>query len=546
MLTLTGRTPPVPEYDAVIVGSGFGGTMAAHELVSAGWRVLMVERGDWVARGPHNWSPEGVGPLTPHYSLDTPYRVLAGGEKDVMGSFTCVGGPSVFYGGVSLRFRVRDFEPAPEIVGDSAACWPFGYDAVEADYTRAERIIGVAGERGDDPTDPPRSERHPHPGGALAPTSRRIWDAASQLGLHPFRLPLAFNHSRGNGREPCVACGTCDLFACAIGAKNDLATAVLPGLRRRGLVLRPRTVAVRLVARSGRVRLLECVDRDDGSRIRVSARVFVLAGGALASPHLVLASGLDRESPARPAVGRYLMRHWNAVVAGLFPWPPEPEGQFHKQVGIHDYYFGDDELSSPSGKLGGLQQLATPPPALLKNGLPWAVGAALQPIVPRITGLLAIAEDQPYLGNGVAVDASQRDRFGLPQLLVTHRYSRRDRAAGHALTDRARRLLRRAGAWATRVHEIRTFSHAVGTLRMGSDARTAPVDPEGRFRGIENLYVADASVFPTSAAVNPSLTIAASALRIGRRLVARDAVPARPRVRPVSLPVVGVPTERGW
>jgi choline dehydrogenase-like flavoprotein len=542
MLTVTDENPLVAEYDAVVVGSGFGGTMAAHELVSAGWRVLMVERGDWVARGPHNWSPDEVGPLTPHYSLDTPYRVLAGGETDAMGSFTCVGGPSVFYGGVSLRFRAQDFEPAPEIVADSAARWPFGYDAVEADYTRAERIIGVAGETGDDPTEPPRSAPHPHPGGALAPTSRRIWDAASRLGLHPFRLPLAFNHSRTSGRAPCAACGTCDLFACAVGAKNDLATAVLPGLLRRGLVLRARTVAVRLVARSGRVHLLECVDRDRGSRLRFAARVFVLAAGALASPHLVMASGLDRESPARPAVGRYLMRHWNAVVAGLFPRPPELEGQFHKQVGIHDYYFGDDELGEPAGKLGGLQQLATPPPSLLKNSLPWAVGAALQPVVPRITGLLAIAEDQPDPANGVAIDASCRDRFGLPQLLVTHRYSRRDRAAGRALTDRARRILRGAGAWATRVHEIRTFSHAVGTLRMGSDTRTAPVDPEGRFRGVDNLYVADASVFPTSAAVNPSLTIAAGALRIGRRLAAREDASTGRRFHPVSLPIAAVGT----
>jgi choline dehydrogenase-like flavoprotein len=519
------------EYDAIVVGSGFGGVMAAHELVDAGWRVLMVERGDWVERGPHNWRPEGVGTLTPHYSLDTPYRVLAGGERDVMGSFACVGGPSVFYGGVSLRFRVRDFDPAPEIVGDSGALWPFGYGALEAHYTRAERLIGVAGEQGDDPTAPPRSAHHSHPGGALSPTSRRIWSAAARLGLRPFRLPLAFNHSRAAGREPCAACGTCDLFACAVGAKNDLATAVLPGLLRRGLVLRPRTVAVRLVARSGRVSALECVDRDDGSRLRLSARVFVLAAGALASPHLVLASGLDRESPARAAVGRYLMRHWNAVVAGLFPWPPDPEGQFHKQVGIHDFYFGDAGRRGLAGKLGGLQQLSTPPPELLKHHLPWAVGAALQPVVPRITGLLAIAEDQPDPANGVAIDASRRDRFGLPQLLVTHRYSRRDEAAGRALTDRARQILRRAGAWATRVHEIRSFSHAVGTLRMGSDERTAPVDPEGRFRGLENLYVADASVFPTSAAVNPSLTIAAGALRIGSRLVDRDRseIPSGPR-----------------
>jgi choline dehydrogenase-like flavoprotein len=196
-------------------------------------------------------------------------------------------------------------------------------------------------------------------------------------------------------------------------------------------------------------------------------------------------------------------------------------GQFHKQVGVHDFYFGHGEGKKPLGKLGGLQQLATPPPELLKAHLPAGVGAVFSPVVPRITGLLVVAEDQPSQENGVALDPTVRDRYGLPQLLVTHRYTARDEAAGQALVFEARRLLHRAGALATRVHEIRSFSHAVGTLRMGTDALTAPVDPEGRFRGLDNLYVADASVFPTSAAVNPSLTIAACALRLGARLATR-------------------------
>jgi choline dehydrogenase-like flavoprotein len=525
MLVFTDDRPPTAECDAVVVGSGFGGTMAARELVRAGARVVMVERGDWVRRGPHNWAPEGVGSLTPHYSLDTPYRVVAGGDSPVMGSFACVGGPSVFYGGVSLRFRAEDFAPPPDILGDSGAAWPFGYAELEPWYTRAERLIGVAGDASDDPTEPPREAPYPHPAAALSPTSRRIWEAAAELGLHPFRLPLAFNHARTNGRAPCVACSTCDLFACAIGAKNDLATTVLPELIARGLSLCRRAVAVRLIARSGRVRELECVDRDSGRRTRIAASHFVLAAGALASPHLVLASGLDRESSARGAVGRYLMRHWNAVVAGFFPTPPDPEGQFHKQVGIHDFYFGHPQVAEPAGKLGGLQQIATPPRELLKAHLPRGLGTAMGRLLPRITGMLVIAEDQPRAENGVAVDPSGRDRFGLPQLVVTHRYSARDEAAGRALLRQARRVLGRAGAWATRVHEIRSFSHAVGTLRMGTDRETSPVDPDGRFRGLDNLYVTDASVFPSSAAVNPSLTIAACALRLGARLAARSHSP---------------------
>src|SRR5512143_431646 len=104
----------VMNFDAIVVGSGFGGALAAKVLVEAGWRVLMLERGEWVSRGAHNWTPEGVGQLTDHYSLEAPYLADPAGPRP-LGAYHCVGGPSVFYGGVSLRFRERDFEPDPGI-----------------------------------------------------------------------------------------------------------------------------------------------------------------------------------------------------------------------------------------------------------------------------------------------------------------------------------------------------------------------------------------------------------------------------------------------
>lgn len=509
-----------PTYDAIVIGSGFGGTMAACELVEAGWRVLMIERGSWVPRGPRNWSPEAVGPLTPFYSTETPYRAVAGGEKDVIGSFQCVGGPSVFYGGAALRFRERDFERSPEIVGDSGADWPFRYDEIEAHYTRAERLLGVAGELGGDPTEPPHSAPYPQLPGALSPTARLIHDACLRLGLTPSRLPLAFNHAARDGRQPCAACSTCDGFACAIGAKNDLATAVLPRLIRAGLRLRPDTVAVRLVMEGRRVTAVDCVDRHDGRSLRLRARTFVLAAGALATPHLLLASGAEALHPGGRAIGRHLMRHVNAVVIGLFPRRPDREAQFHKQVAVHDLYFGHPRVAGPPGKLGAIQQLSTPPAALVREHLPRLIGRAVGGLLPHATGLLVMAEDQPRIENGVDLDWARLDRFGLPQLRITHRYTPRDQAALRALVGQARSILREAGAWVTYVQPIRTFSHALGTVRMGADPETSALDGEGRLRGSENLYVADGSAFPTAGGVNPSLTIAANALRVGRLLAA--------------------------
>lgn len=505
-------------YDAVVIGSGFGGALAAHELVRSGHRVALLERGDWIERGPQNWGPRAFGPMTPAYSMDAPYRALAGGEKDLVGAFHCVGGPSVFYGGASLRFRAEDFEPHPEIAGESRAEWPYRYPEIEEWYSHAERVIGVAGELGEDPTEPWHSTKYPQLPGALAPTSRRIAQAARRLGLHPSRLPLAFNHGRSGGRAPCAACPNCDGFACAIGAKNDLATAVLPNLMRQGLELRPNTVAVKLVVKGRSVVAVECIDRHTRQPVRYEARTFILAAGALASPHLLLASGLEALNPAGRFVGRFLMRHFNAVVMGLFPRKPDTERQFHKQILIHDYYFGHPSVLEPLGKLGSIQQIVTPPAELVKQYLPRGVGSLAASGLPNVTGLLVIAEDQPQEQNHVALDLSKRDSFGLPELQITHRYSPRDEQAGRVLVLKAKAILHGAGAIATYVQPILSFSHAVGTVRMGIDPETSPLDASGLFRGLDNLHVTDASSFPTSAGVNPSLTIAANALRVGALL----------------------------
>lgn len=515
-------------HDVIVIGSGFGGTMAAHALVDAGRRVLMLERGGWVARGPQNWAPDGVGELTEHYATETPYYVEQEAGPKRVGAYFCVGGPSVFYGGVSLRYRERDFEPQAEIVGESGACWPFGYEALEPYYAEAERLIGVAGSADSDPTEPLRSTAYPQPPAGLAPPSEMISRAASRLGLHPFPLPLALNYGKGDGRAACQSCATCDGFACAVGAKNDLATAVIPSLVRRGMELRSGVVVTRLRCAGKRIEAVEAVDRRTGERHELRANAFVLAAGALASPHLVLASDLQHLNPGGAAVGRYLMRHYNEIVFGLFARAPGRHRRFHKQLGIHDFYFGHPSRG-PTGKLGALQQLPTPPAALVRANLPRYLAPLAAPLVDHLTGLLVIAEDQPQVDNRVTIDESARDRWGLPRLVIRHRYTNRDRDAGRTLAREARRILRRAGALALYRHRILTFSHAVGTMRMGSDAETSVLDEWGAFRGLENLHVVDGSALPTSAGVNPSLTIAANALRAGRRIAQqlRDSLSAR-------------------
>jgi choline dehydrogenase-like flavoprotein len=511
-------------WDAIVIGSGFGGALAAHALVIAGQRVLMLERGGWVARGPQNWDASGVGLTTPHYTTETPYVVMSGGRRYRAGSWHCVGGQSVFYGGASFRFRERDFEPNADIVGDSGAEWPFGYERIESYYSRAEQLLGVAGEAGTDPTEPRRSIPYPQRPAPLSRTAGVIADAATRLGLRPFRIPLAIAYEGGDGRRACVRCGTCDGYACAAEAKNDIATAIIPRLTQLGMTLRPNTVCVRLVRDGSRIVAVECVDRVTAERCTLTATRFVLAAGALATPHLLLASKLDSCSPARGSVGRYLMRHRNAVVFGVYARQPNPERVFDKQIAIHDFYSGDSGSDAPTRTLGGIQQL-TPPVGLVRAHMPFIVRDPAATLVSHATGLLVIAEDQPRRENGVTLDWTNSDRFGLPRLHVTHAHTERDEAAAAALVIHAKRILREAGARITYVHPIETFSHALGTVRMGNDPRTAPLDEHGRFRGLDNLYVVDASALPRAAGLNPSLTIAANALRIGVHLAGSDNAP---------------------
>jgi choline dehydrogenase-like flavoprotein len=246
------------------------------------------------------------------------------------------------------------------------------------------------------------------------------------------------------------------------------------------------------------------MSRVTGERETFQAALVLLAAGTLATPHLLLASDLARLNPAGASVGRYLTRHRNAVVMGAFLRRPNPGSEFDKQIAILDLY----------ESTGSIQQL-TPPAGLVKAYLPAALRGPAVMLTSHALGLLTIAEDQPRAANAVSVDWQLTDSYGLPELCVHHDYSERDERMVKVLIDQARAILREAGAFFTLVHPIRTFSHALGTVRMGDDPLTSPLDPWGRYRGLDNLLVVDGSALPRSAGLNPSLTIAANALRIG-------------------------------
>ncbi|MEQ9426252.1 MAG: GMC family oxidoreductase [Cyclobacteriaceae bacterium] len=505
------------KYDAIIIGSGFGGAMTAYKLVSAGMKVLMLERGDWVKRGPENWQADQTLELTPQYDKSNPLRVEAGGNKPEMGQYSCVGGPSVYYGGVSFRFREEDFQPPKDIVGASGAEWPIQYSDLEPYYDEAEKLLNISGESGVDPTEPHRNQSFPQRPGELADISVKVKKSAERLGLKPFHLPLAINY-HDKSRAICQNCTTCDTFACAVSAKNDLATVLLPSLIQKGLDLKPNHLVLDLERSGQKICAVKCLDKEAGKVLVYSADKVVLSAGALGSPSLILSSGLDQVNSGGEAIGRYLMRHLNCIIFGIYPGMADKEQRFHKQLAILDYYFGHNSFKSDLTKVGSLQQIPTPNPGIVENEVKGILGKGLGKAVKLLSGLLAIAEDQPQGQNRIWVDMKNKDKYGLPQPVISHEYSSRDKEALSLLIKPAKKIIDGTGALTHYVHHIRTFSHAVGTVRMGTDPKTSALDGLCKFRSLDNLWVVDGSFMPTSAAVNPSLTIAANALRVGEAI----------------------------
>lgn len=494
-------------YDVVIVGSGFGGGTMAYALSRAGLNVLLVERGGWPHRDDTDWNGRAI-LLDGRYRGESPIAVDQKPDGAPVQSFPneAVGGNSIFFGGASLRLREADF-----------ARWPIAYRDLERHYTAAEQLLEVHGTAGRDPVEPPRSSPYPFAPLPLTAPAQRIFSAAEKLGWHPFQIPVAINHA--GPREPkCINCFTCDGFPCRIGAKNDVTQTALAKADPARLSILARTVAAKLGVRDGRVVALDAIDRDGDRRFTVRAKLFVIAAGALATPALMLRSGFERLD-ASGAIGRYLMRHCNAMLGFLFPFRTNPQAVNHKQVCISDFY--ESVRKTDGTALGVIQDMCMPPPdvvrALGPRGFRWAayLGAA------HIQTLLCIAEDQPQADNRVALDASgAADRWSQPLATVHHRYAEGDLRRRDQLVAHARRVLRAAGGVAGKVRLIDSFSHAVGTARFGLDPTASVLDRHCRFWSLPNLFAVDGSFMPTSGGVNPSLTITANALRVAEHVAA--------------------------
>ena len=490
-------------YDAVVVGSGFGGSLVARALVQAGCKTALLERGQWARRDDVDWDQSEI-LLKQRYRGASPLLVKQYGSREFQRVYPneVVGGNSVFYGGASLRLRPTDFDR-----------WPFAYGDLAPYYQRAEHILGVHGEAGTDPHEPPRKGAYPYGAVELSAPARRIYEAGAALGLRPFKIPLAINFS-DETRPLCLRCITCDGFPCKVEAKNDMASTVLAEAQAAGLQIIVGAVARRLSYKNGRVEGIEYVDAATGQVHSLTAGRVILSAGALASPALMQRSGFDH-----PLIGRFLMRHCNAVVNNIFPFRTNPEQVFHKQICFSDFY--EDLRAELGTAVGVVQDIYSPAPPIIRHHTPWGLKAMSGLLAGNMQNLLCIAEDEPQEDNRVTL-AGEVDAFGMELVQVEHNYSADDCRRRDYLLAEAGKVLRKAGGLFRYHHLIDSFSHAVGTLRAADTPEEGVLDEHCRYWGADNLYVADGSFMPSSGGVNPSLTIAANALRVAERIVEKQ------------------------
>jgi choline dehydrogenase-like flavoprotein len=509
-------------YDVIVIGSGAGGGTLTHALAPTGKRVLLLERGGYLPREPENWDSAAVW-TTKRYHNSGSWTDDATGASFEPKQHYYVGGNTKVYGAILFRLRERDFGEVRHVDGISPA-WPIGYADLEPWYTQAERLYQVHGLRGDDPTEPPAAVGYPYPPISHEPRIEQLRADLAAAGLNPFYLPngILLDEARPN-LSACVRCPTCDGYPCLVKGKADAeVVCVEPALRYPNVTLRTHARVVRLdTDPTGRTVTTVVVDTDDG-REEYSADVVVLSAGAINSAALLLASA----SQAHPdglgngsgVVGRHLMLHNNSSLIAFSK--SENPTRFQKTLGINDFYF-DDPMADDGWQfpLGAMQMLGKSDSVLIRFDAPEAPDPA--GLARHAIDFWLTTEDLPLPDNRVTLGADGGIRLRYtPTNLEAHRRLRERfvslLAAMQCRDDVLENYSYRGGRLG-----ISGVAHQNGTVRFGSDPATSALDLSCKLHDVDNLYVADASFFPASSAVNPTLTIIANALRVASGVAER-------------------------
>ncbi|MFO0948700.1 MAG: GMC family oxidoreductase [Planctomycetota bacterium] len=520
-------------WDAVVVGTGMGGGTVGHALAKAGRKVLFLEKGlSYHTPGdqpfPDRMPEEESGYLS--LTREDKVKLLRRGGRSVdaiedisrgrqvdfrpfIGSGT--GGSSALFGMVMERFYPSDFSPRQyqREVGDSSIVdeWPIRYDELRPWYAAAERLYRVHGTH--DPLRPNEVDEALLSPPPFTPSGQELFDYFQGQGLHPYHLHLACDHV--------PECRTCQGVLCSQDCKNDSAKiCVGPAVNQHGARVLSDCAVERLEADRAKVTRILC--RWRGRDLSVRGKTVLLGAGALFTPALLLKS-TSKDWPTgigndNDWVGRNLMRHCIDLLA-VTPKSKEPILRQTKELCLNDFYYRDGL------KMGSLQSFGLLPPMDYLVSMPGWIPRVLHWARPLIAGawekqrqksvaLAAQLEDLPYLDNRV-LPANGNAAEGGQAVRLQYRLHDAEKVRLKVFRESLNRLLKPYRPVMMRNADDNTgIAHVCGTCRFGHDPKRSVLNPDNRVHGVENLYVVDASFFPSSAGINPSLTIAANALRV--------------------------------
>jgi choline dehydrogenase-like flavoprotein len=482
------------QCDVVIVGSGAGGAVAAATLAEAGHDVLVLEAGRHYTRDTY--------PSDPIEAVTSLYReaglTVAEGRPPVpVPVARAVGGTTVINSGTCFR--------APREVLRN---WrdEFGIDwaaDLDAEFSEAEEFLRVT------PLDPERMGRN----GQLA------MEGASALGASGGPI------SRNAG--DCVQCSSCP-FGCAIDAKRGMHVSYLPRAVSAGARVRQGVEVQRVLTEGGRAVGVECFASPGGEangrrrRYTVRAGSVIVAGGALGTPELLLRSGLGGDE-----IGRNLHLHPAAWIGARYP------EAVRGWDGVMQSYYVDEweeqrillEATFTPLPFGGAWLLGTGrkhQQAMLGFDHIGSIGVHLSDLS---SGRVGLSSDGSLRASyKLTPDDARRIQFGIARAAEIHFAAGATEVYPNIGAVGTLELARLADfeSASVRASELRLEAfHPMGTARIAPGPDRGVCSAEGAVYGVDGLYVADASLFPTSVGVNPMMTIIAFSKRIAAGLAER-------------------------
>ncbi len=526
-------------YDAIVVGAGAGGGVAACVLAESGKTVLLLEKGhslDFASTGRdhlrnHRLSCYGhsTGP-----DIEGNPRVFEdeGGEDRVVkphwgeynNNASCVGGGTLVYGGQAWRFHPLDFRMAstygvPE--GSSLADWPIGYEELEPYYERAEHEIGVSG--GPPAPQMPHRREYPMPPMPATCKGERLRQGAARLGWSTQAVPLLASSIPWQGRKACINCQHCVGFACPVDAKNGTQNTVIPRALRTGRCrLETEATVTTLVGDQREITGVEYVR--NGARETAHAEVVIVSCGAIETARLLLRMGLGGDE-----VGRNLQGHIYASACSLMPEPIWDGVGPGATVSTLEFSHGNDGLIG-GGMLADdflvlpivFAKWHRPPdvPAWGPENKRW-----MREAYRRFVTCMGPVQDVPSRESRVTLAYGVTDSVGLPVARLSGTTHPETIRTARFLQERAEEWLRASGAervWGRQPSlGLSAGQHQAGTCRMGDDPAASVVDSFGKVHGTRNLFVCDASVHVTNGGFNPVLTVLALSYRTTTELLRR-------------------------